>query len=39
MKFHHFGIIVSNLKKASINLKAILPIEKKQKYLLTKDGK
>ena len=39
MKFHHFGIIVSNLKKASINLKAILPIEKKTKIFTDKRWK
>ena len=35
MKFHHLGIIVSDIKQASKNLKAIIPIKKKtKKYTL-----
>ena len=39
MKFHHFGIIVSDIKKASKNLKAILPIKKKTKIFTDKNWK
>ena len=39
MKFHHFGIIVSDIKKASKNLSANLPIKKKTKIFNDKNWK
>ncbi len=39
MKFHHFGIIVSDIKKASKNLSKILPIKKKTKIFNDKNWK
>ena len=39
MRFHHFGIIVSDIKKTSKNLKAILPIKKKTKIFTDKNWK
>ena len=39
MKFHHFGIIVSDIKKASKNLSEILPIKKKTKIFNDKNWK
>jgi len=39
VKFHHFGIIVSDIKKASKNLSKILPIKKKTKIFNDKNWK
>ena len=39
MKFHHFGVIVSDIKKASKNLSTILPIKKKTKIFIDKNWK
>ena len=39
MKFHHFGIIVSDIKKALKNLSVILPIKKKTKIFTDKNWK
>ena len=39
MNFHHFGIIVSDIKEASKNLKAIFPIKKKTKIFTDKNWK
>ncbi len=39
MKFHHFGIIVSDIKRASKNLEAIIPIKKKTKLFIDKNWK
>jgi hypothetical protein len=39
MNFHHLGIIVSDIKQASKNLKAIIPIKKKTKIITDKSWK